>query len=224
MKIKSKILNLACSVAVGSLFANAISAQERVLNVTNWGEYIAEDTISNFENEYGIKVVYDAYDSAEAIDAKLLAGSSGYDVVSHSGGMTARLIQAGIISPLDTSKLDQLKNSVDTPPCKMRSSTSLPTSLSASFVTTAVRNPKHFLSPLATLYSPPPSHTSKDRALRIRPGPGSSRSMTSPSDRASNFVSPGALIFSMCSFLNLAHCLHSLGSQLRNRFVIALIY
>ncbi|MDB2393894.1 FAD-dependent oxidoreductase [bacterium] len=95
MKIKSKILNLACSVAVGSLFANAISAQERVLNVTNWGEYIAEDTISNFENEYGIKVVYDAYDSAEAIDAKLLAGSSGYDVVSHSGGMTARLIQAG---------------------------------------------------------------------------------------------------------------------------------
>ncbi|MBT6894543.1 MAG: spermidine/putrescine ABC transporter substrate-binding protein PotF, partial [Rhodobacterales bacterium] len=77
MKIKSKILNLACSVAVGSLFANAISAQERVLNVTNWGEYIAEDTISNFENEYGIKVVYDAYDSAEAIDAKLLAGSSG---------------------------------------------------------------------------------------------------------------------------------------------------
>ena len=54
MKIKSKILNLACSVAVGSLFVNAISAQERVLNVTNWGEYIAEDTISNFENEYGM--------------------------------------------------------------------------------------------------------------------------------------------------------------------------
>jgi len=101
MKITSKILSLACSVAVGSLVASSISAQERVLNVTNWGEYIAEDTISNFEEEYGIKVVYDAYDSAEAIDAKLLAGSSGYDVVSHSGGMTARLIQAGIISPLD---------------------------------------------------------------------------------------------------------------------------
>ena len=110
MKITSKILSLACSVAVSSLVASSISAQERVINVTNWGEYIAEDTISNFEEEYGIKVVYDAYDSAEAIDAKLLAGSSGYDVVSHSGGMTARLIQAGIISPLDISKLDQLKN------------------------------------------------------------------------------------------------------------------
>ena len=110
MKITNKFLKLACSAAVGSLMTSSAWAQERVLNVTNWGEYIAEDTISNFENEYGIKVVYDAYDSAEAIDAKLLAGSSGYDVVSHSGGDTARLIKAGIISPLDISKLDQIKN------------------------------------------------------------------------------------------------------------------
>ena len=110
MKITNKFLKLACSVAVGSLMTSSAWAQERVLNVTNWGEYIAEDTISNFENEYGIKVIYDAYDSAEAIDAKLLAGSSGYDVVSHSGGDTARLIKAGIISPLDISKLDQIKN------------------------------------------------------------------------------------------------------------------
>ncbi|MDB9794792.1 extracellular solute-binding protein, partial [bacterium] len=110
MKIANKFLKLACSVAVGSLMTSSAWAQERVLNVTNWGEYIAEDTISNFENEYGIKVIYDAYDSAEAIDAKLLAGSSGYDVVSHSGGDTARLIKAGIISPLDISKLDQIKN------------------------------------------------------------------------------------------------------------------
>ena len=49
MKITSKILSLACSVAVGSLVASSISAQERVLNVTNWGEYIGEDTISNVE-------------------------------------------------------------------------------------------------------------------------------------------------------------------------------
>ena len=73
-------------------------------------EYIGEETIANFEKEYGIKVIYDAYDSAEAIDAKLLAGSSGYDVVSHSGGDTARLIKAGIVSPLDVSKLDNLKH------------------------------------------------------------------------------------------------------------------
>ncbi|MGI9372767.1 MAG: spermidine/putrescine ABC transporter substrate-binding protein PotF, partial [Hyphomicrobiales bacterium] len=81
-------------ITVLAVTATAISgsafAQERVLKVTNWGEYIAEDTISNFEKEYGIKVIYDPYDSAEAIDAKLLAGNSGYDVVSHAGSDTAR--------------------------------------------------------------------------------------------------------------------------------------
>lgn len=110
MKLTSKSIGLTCTIAVGTLLAGTAWAQDRVLNVTNWGEYIAEDTIANFEAEYGIKVVYDTYDSAESIDAKLLAGSSGYDVVSHSGGDTARLIKAGIIAPLDKSKLDQIKN------------------------------------------------------------------------------------------------------------------
>jgi putrescine transport system substrate-binding protein len=97
--------------AIASLFvAGTALAQDRVLKVTNWGEYIAEDTIANFEKEYGIKVIYDPYDSAESIDAKLLAGNSGYDVVSHSGGDTARLIKAGIIEPLDMSKLDNVKH------------------------------------------------------------------------------------------------------------------
>jgi putrescine transport system substrate-binding protein len=110
MKLTSKSIGLTCTIAVGTLLAGTAWAQDRVLNITNWGEYIAEDTIANFEAEYGIKVVYDTYDSAESIDAKLLAGSSGYDVVSHSGGDTARLIKAGIIAPLDKSKLDQIKN------------------------------------------------------------------------------------------------------------------
>ena len=101
---------LTCVTAVGLLMAGQAFAQERVLKVTNWGEYIGEETIANFEKEYGIKVIYDAYDSAESIDAKLLAGNSGYDVVSHAGSDTARLIKAGIISPLDMSKLDNVKN------------------------------------------------------------------------------------------------------------------
>ena len=96
--------------AVLATMATAALAQDRVLNVTNWAEYIAEDTISNFEAEYGIKVVYDTYDSAEAIDAKLLAGNSGYDVVSHAGSDVARLIKAGIVAPLDKSKLDNFKH------------------------------------------------------------------------------------------------------------------
>lgn len=85
-------------------------AQERVLRVTNWAEYIAEDTIANFEAEYGIKVVYDNYDSVEAIDAKLLAGNSGYDVVSHAASQIARLIPAGILQPFDKAKLDNLQH------------------------------------------------------------------------------------------------------------------
>jgi putrescine transport system substrate-binding protein len=101
---------LTYTAVAGVLLAGVATAQERVLKVTNWGEYIGEETIANFEKEYGIKVIYDAYDSAEAIDAKLLAGSSGYDVVSHSSSDAARLIEAGIIAPFDASKLDNMKH------------------------------------------------------------------------------------------------------------------
>ncbi|MEM7215966.1 MAG: extracellular solute-binding protein [Pseudomonadota bacterium] len=110
MKIKSQWKILACATAIGTMMLGSAFAEDRVLKVTNWAEYIGEETIANFEKEYGIKVIYDTYDSAEAIDAKLLAGSSGYDVVSHSGGDTARLITAGIVAPLDKSKLDNLKH------------------------------------------------------------------------------------------------------------------
>ena len=110
MKVVNNVLGYTVAATVGVAMTGAALAQDRVLNVTNWGEYIAEDTIANFEAEYGIKVVYDLYDSAEAIDAKLLAGSSGYDVVSHSGSDVARLIKAGIVAPLDMSRLDNVKN------------------------------------------------------------------------------------------------------------------
>ncbi|MEM7173097.1 MAG: extracellular solute-binding protein [Pseudomonadota bacterium] len=85
---------------------------EEVIRVTNWGEYIGEETIANFEKETGIKVIYDPYDSVEAADAKLLAGDSGYDVVSHASSQIARLIPAGIIQPLDKSKLPNFKHMI----------------------------------------------------------------------------------------------------------------
>ncbi|MCZ6882123.1 MAG: spermidine/putrescine ABC transporter substrate-binding protein PotF, partial [Gammaproteobacteria bacterium] len=83
------------SVATALIIGSSVATAAGTLNVTNWAEYIAEDTISNFEKEFDVKVIYDVYDSAEAIDAKLLAGSSGYDVVSHSGSDVGRLIPAG---------------------------------------------------------------------------------------------------------------------------------
>jgi putrescine transport system substrate-binding protein len=80
----------------------------RVVNIYNWSDYIAPDTIRNFEKEYGIKVNYDVYDSSEIVDAKLLAGSSGYDVVFHSNQFAARLAPLGVFQKLDFSKFDNL--------------------------------------------------------------------------------------------------------------------
>ncbi|MHC8597227.1 extracellular solute-binding protein [Arenicellales bacterium IMCC55707] len=108
MKI-SNAIKLALPLAIAGAFVS-VSAEERVLNVTNWAEYMAEDTISNFEEETGIKVTFDPYDSVETIDSKLLAGSTGYDVVSHSGSAIARLIPAGILQPLDKSQLPNMSH------------------------------------------------------------------------------------------------------------------
>src|SRR5690606_21442634 len=85
-------------------------AQDNVVNVYNWSDYIAEDTIANFEAETGIKVNYDVYDNNEIVDAKLLAGNSGYDIVVPSGNFLERQIKAGLILPLDKSRLTNLGN------------------------------------------------------------------------------------------------------------------
>lgn len=86
------------------------AAEEPVLNVYNWSDYIAEDTIENFEKEYGIEVNYDVFDSNEVLEAKLLAGNTGYDVVVPSGSFLERQIQAGVFMELDKSKLSNYGN------------------------------------------------------------------------------------------------------------------
>ena len=84
--------------------------EEKVLNVYNWSDYIAEDTIANFEKETGIKVNYDTYDGNETLETKLLAGSSGYDIVVPSASFLERQIKTGVYQKLDTSKLPNIKN------------------------------------------------------------------------------------------------------------------
>ena len=109
---KHHTLSLTAAVAVmaqGILYSGTATAAG-TLNVYNWGEYIGEETIANFEKEYDIKVTYDNYDSVETADAKLLTGNSGYDVVSHSGTAIGRLIPAGILQPVDKSQLTNYKN------------------------------------------------------------------------------------------------------------------
>jgi putrescine transport system substrate-binding protein len=80
------------------------------VNVYNWSDYIAEDTIPNFEKSSGIKVTYDVFDSNEVLETKLLAGSSGYDIVVPTLNFLGRQIQAGVFMPLDKAKIPNYAN------------------------------------------------------------------------------------------------------------------
>jgi putrescine transport system substrate-binding protein len=94
-----------------ALLACAARAEEARLHIYNWSDYIARDTIANFEKETGIAVTYDVYDGNEVLEAKLLAGHSGYDIVVPSASpFMARQIAAGAYLPLDKSKLPNLGN------------------------------------------------------------------------------------------------------------------
>jgi putrescine transport system substrate-binding protein len=117
MEIPMKLKTLTVMLAAAALGAcggkdekAADSAPSKALNVYNWSDYIAEDTIPNFESATGVKVTYDVFDSDEMVETKLLAGSSGYDVVVPSLSFLGRQIQAGVFLPLDKSKIPNLKN------------------------------------------------------------------------------------------------------------------
>jgi len=86
------------------------AAEEKVLNIYNWADYIAPETIPGFEREYGIKVNYDLYDATAVAEAKLLAGSTGYDLVLQALRYAARIIPIGVFQPLDKSRLPRWDN------------------------------------------------------------------------------------------------------------------
>jgi putrescine transport system substrate-binding protein len=102
---------LAMAVAIGFALPPAAPAQpERVVNFYNWSDYIDPTVLDDFSKETGIKVRYDTFDSNDTLEAKLLAGKSGYDVVVPTGYFLARQIAAGIFQKLDKSKLPNLAN------------------------------------------------------------------------------------------------------------------
>ena len=89
--------------------ASLTSAEE--LHIYNWSDYIAEDTIAKFEEATGIKVTYDVYDSNEVLEAKMLAGRSGYDLVFPTARPFAdRAISAKIYQPVDKAALTNYGN------------------------------------------------------------------------------------------------------------------
>ena len=108
-----KALWLSATSAFLTLFTVGGHAEDSVVNVYNWSDYIDSSILDDFTKETGIKVVYDIYDSNEMLETKLLAGGSGYDVVVPSGNFLARQIQAGVFQKLDKSKLPNLANMWD---------------------------------------------------------------------------------------------------------------
>lgn len=88
----------------------AIPAFAEEVRVYNWSDYIDEELLTKFEAETGIKVIYDVFDSNEVLETKMLAGSTGYDVVVPSGTFLSRQIEAGAFQKLDKSKLSNIAN------------------------------------------------------------------------------------------------------------------
>jgi putrescine transport system substrate-binding protein len=111
MKQMFGALGLALS-ASAALWAGSAGAQEeeKVLNIYNWSDYIADDTIRNFEKETGIKVRYDNFDNNEIVHAKLVAGKTGYDIVIPSSNWAKLQADGGLLRKLDKAQLPNLKN------------------------------------------------------------------------------------------------------------------
>ena len=90
--------------------AAPVIAEEKVLNVYNWPDYIAADMITNFEKETGIKVNYQTFENNEVLQAKLVAGSSGYDIVVPGSVFVKAQIEAGLLKKLDKAQIPNYQN------------------------------------------------------------------------------------------------------------------
>lgn len=97
-------------LAAGGLDVHTVAAEDKRLFIYNWTDFIGPETVAKFERLTGIKVTYDVYDAEETMEARLMAGSSGYDVVSASTDFFSREIKAGVYMALDKSKLPNWKN------------------------------------------------------------------------------------------------------------------
>jgi len=88
----------------------AVAAEEKILNIYNWPDYIAKDMVSNFEKETGIKVNYQTFENNEGLQAKLVAGNTGYDIVVPGAVFAKPQIEAALLQKLDKTKLTNIAN------------------------------------------------------------------------------------------------------------------
>ncbi|MET3134274.1 putrescine transport system substrate-binding protein [Oxalobacteraceae bacterium GrIS 1.11] len=109
-RIARAIQTILAAAALAAAASPVFAQEEKVLNIYNWSDYIADDTVKNFEKETGIKVRYDNFDSNEVLHAKLVAGKTGYDIVVPSANWARMQIDGGLLRELDKSKLPNLAN------------------------------------------------------------------------------------------------------------------
>ncbi len=110
LSVAAALALTACNKEPAQEEAAAAPAAEKVLHVYNWSDYIDDSVVADFTKETGIKVTYDTFDTNEGLEAKLLAGGTGFDLVVPSSQFLGRLIQAGVFQPLDKSKLSNWNN------------------------------------------------------------------------------------------------------------------
>jgi putrescine transport system substrate-binding protein len=103
-------LALASCGRSGSPSQPSAAAEEKIVNIYNWYDYIKPEVLQKFQAQYGVQVRYNTFDSNNTLEAKLLAGHSGYDVAFPSGAYLESMISAGVFRPLDKSRLPNLKN------------------------------------------------------------------------------------------------------------------
>jgi putrescine transport system substrate-binding protein len=97
-------------VPAASTPAPVVATEEKLLNIYNWPDYIAKDMVANFEKESGIKVNYQTFENNEALQAKLVAGNTGYDIVVPGAVFAKPQIDGGLLMKLDKSKLKNYAN------------------------------------------------------------------------------------------------------------------
>lgn len=104
------LVSIALMFTVSRLNSSEGYSSGNTLTVFNWGDYIDEELIKKFETETGIKVVYETFDSNEAMLTKIEQGGTAYDVAVPSEYMIEKMREENMLIPLDHSKLPNLKN------------------------------------------------------------------------------------------------------------------
>ncbi|MBH3427231.1 extracellular solute-binding protein [Pseudomonas alkylphenolica] len=109
MNIRRTPLLFTLSLVLGTTAAS-VHAEDKTLRLYNWADYFAEDTLSRFTAETGIKVIYDVMDGSEVLEAKLMTGGSGYDLIFPGDTVAERLMRAGSLQALDPAKLESMND------------------------------------------------------------------------------------------------------------------